>query len=1076
MKFRGVCLLIGAALALVIHGVVSEGVGADNKPATAAGAIPITFALEKPAYVTLVIEDGKGQRVRNLLAETFLPAGKNSVFWDGYDEGARDVKGGLERRRVTPGAYHLRGLTHDGIKMHYEMTVDNPGQPPWETKDGSGAWLADHSPPADVLTLPKGTPSPNGKGEASFLVCSTSGEAGSEFVWLNAEGRRLYGTNDGFWGGTHLSRDSGPNPCTDYYAYVFQSGQRDPDNFTIEVRGFKTKSGQIEKVAFFPRPKTLRTFQRDEAYGNDGVAVYNGRIVFAVTMLNKLVAADARTRNIVGTIDLVAPRAPFFDKEGRLFIITEGKVKRFGLVSNELKLHNEKTIVADNLVDPRRLKLDNQGNIYVSDWGTDHQIKIFNPEGSLLRKIGKPGGPQIGIYDDNRMAHPCGFDLDNHGQLWVAEGDLPRRLSIWKTDGNFVRALYGPTKYGGGGTLDPLDKTRFYYDDMGKGVEFALDWQTGTSKVKSVYWRSDMMSQYETLPGAAGVAPQRAFHFGGHQYMVSSYNGDLRFNQDRGMGIWRMDKYGIARPVALIGNAADLVNGLWGWRIKNRDDIVKLWEGPKPDNVLFVWSDSNGDGVAQTDEIQWVAEDNAIKDRHYSGGLGLEPLVHADMSFTTTFGTHVPSPKVDSRGTPIYDLKQRKRVGDINHFRPPQIAGDRIVTHGDGEDGTGWMGFDLQGGKRWRYTPTPEHLLGGPGAMIAPTRILGPDVTPKTGQAGPLVAINGEMGAVFLLTADGLFLQTLGGDSRQFPRISEHNPKRDWIIDNITFQQEHFHPTINQTADGNIYLVAGFQQSMILRLDGFENVRRHDFGQVTVGEKELAGIPATFKQNPRKEGRVTQTIALLKKPLKLDGTLSDWPTDTQWMPIDERASAAIALDAQNFYVAYRTGNPLALDNAGGDYRYLFKNGGAFDIMLGTNSQAPHNRHEPAAGDLRLLVTRSEGKTRAVVYRAIDPEAAVADKVLYESPVGKVSFDRVQLANDVSLAQKDGNFELSIPLKTLGLNPSKGMEFLADVGILRGGDGRTMKRAYWSNQNTTIVSDLPSEAKLQPREWGVWKVR
>ena len=39
-----------------------------------------------------------------------------------------------------------------------------------------------------------------------------------------------------------------------------------------------------------------------------------------------------------------------------------------------------------------------------------------------------------------------------------------------------------------------------------------------------------------------------------------------------------------------------------------------------------------------------------------------------------------------------------------------------------------------------------------------------------------------------------------------------------------------------------------------------------------------------------------------------------------------------------------------LDNAGTDPRYLFKSGGALDLMLGTDPKAPHDRRGPAAGD------------------------------------------------------------------------------------------------------------------------------
>jgi hypothetical protein len=123
-----------------------------------------------------------------------------------------------------------------------------------------------------------------------------------------------------------------------------------------------------------------------------------------------------------------------------------------------------------------------------------------------------------------------------------------------------------------------------------------------------------------------------------------------------------------------------------------------------------------------------------------------------------------------------------------------------------------------------------------------------------------------------------------------------------------------------------------------------------------------------------------------------------------------------------------------------------------------------------------LVTTAEGHTKAVLFREVAPGAAKADKVLYESPVGKVAFDQVRdVSEEIRLVQKDGNYEIAVPLKLLGLKPTKGMELLGDVGILRGREGRTMQRSYWSNRNTSIVSDLPSEARLQPSEWGLWKI-
>jgi len=37
----------------------------------------------------LVVEDSKGQRVRNLVSETFFKAGKHTLRWDGMDDHGR---------------------------------------------------------------------------------------------------------------------------------------------------------------------------------------------------------------------------------------------------------------------------------------------------------------------------------------------------------------------------------------------------------------------------------------------------------------------------------------------------------------------------------------------------------------------------------------------------------------------------------------------------------------------------------------------------------------------------------------------------------------------------------------------------------------------------------------------------------------------------------------------------------------------------------------------------------------------------------------------------------------------------
>jgi hypothetical protein len=81
-----------------------------------------------------------------------------------------------------------------------------------------------------------------------------------------------------------------------------------------------------------------------------------------------------------------------------------------------------------------------------------------------------------------------------------------------------------------------------------------------------------------------------------------------------------------------------------------------------------------------------------------------------------------------------------------------------------------------------------------------------------------------------------------------------------------------------------------------------------------------------------------------------------------------------------------------------------------------------------------------------------------------------------ISGSVALADHDGDFEFSVAVGVLGLRPEKGIEILGDLGILRGDGIQTTRRIYWNNLDTGLVSDLPSEARLCPTNWGVWRFR
>ena len=198
------------------------------------------------------------------------------------------------------------------------------------------------------------------------------------------------------------------------------------------------------------------------------------------------------------------------------------------------------------------------------------------------------------------MNNPNGLTIDSNDHLWVAETDFqPKRVSVWTLDGKRVNAFYGPAEYGGGGTLDPRDKTRFYYH----GMELKLDWDKGTSEVARVLFRPGPKDLQ--LPGGHDAGqPETPLYVHGKRYFTNCYNS----NPTNGAGVaflWQ-DRDGVAVPVAALGRAND-------WDLLKTDAFKWLW--PKGVNLkgdywanqaMFVWTDLNGDGKAQPDEVTLV--------------------------------------------------------------------------------------------------------------------------------------------------------------------------------------------------------------------------------------------------------------------------------------------------------------------------------------------------------------------------------------------------------------------------------------------------------------------------------------
>ena len=427
-----------------------------------------------------------------------------------------------------------------------------------------------------------------------------------------------------------------------------------------------------------------------------------------------------------------------------------------------------------------------------------HQVKVYSAEGAALRTIGGAGVPKAGPYDPNHMNNPCGLAVDSRRQLWVTENDYqPKRVSVWSLEGKLLRAVYGPAEYGGGGKIDPKDKTRFYYH----GMEFRLDWEKGTSTLARVIYRpapDDLQ-----LPGHhASGQPEEPLEVNGRRYFTNCFNSNPTNGASIAM-IWR-EVDGIAVPCAAIGRASD-------W------DVIKdrLPNAKKP--AMFAWSDLNGDGRMQPDEV-------TIEERQ-SGGITVMPDLAVTVSRLDGKSVRLPVKRFTEKGGPVYDLASAE-VLVAGAQGPSSSGGDQALVHENG-----WtiltvgpkpfapqsMAGAFQGEARWSYpslwpglhasheSPPPDR----PGQLIGTTRLLGGFVTPKSGEAGPLWAVNGNQGNMYVFTADGLFVAQFFRDVRQGRLWAMPQASRNMEVTDLTLHDENFWPSSTQTADGKIYLVDG---------------------------------------------------------------------------------------------------------------------------------------------------------------------------------------------------------------------------------------------------------------------------
>ena len=1097
------------AVASVVPKVKEENVPTDL-------LIPVKFTLPEDGYVTLVIEDKTGKRIRNLISETKFPKGDNIAYWDGTNDLGRDADAayhGLYKipfEFVEPGDYSVRGLWRKDVKLFYEFGIYNDGNPPWSTDDHTGAWLANHSPPQAAAFVPAAK-SPTG--EPAMYLGSYVTEGPDGLGWFDLDGRKKGGKKwiGGNWtAAPFLACDTGDKAVAGVYVYagsVWETGKKSGTN-ELRITALTNKADAPIL--------NLELEDSSKPYGDHigGIAARNAVVACSMTKANKILLVDAVGCKVASEIKIDSPKGLAYDPAGRLVAISGKNIVRLDVSAKDGK---RDILVSEGLESPSGLTVDNSGNIYVSDHGNSHQVKVFTSDGKFVRAIGKAGAPKAGPYDPLHMNNPDGIAVDSKNHLWVAEADyMPKRVSVWTLEGGLVKAFYGPSKYGGGGMLDSYDKSRFYYADEGKGtMEFELDWEKGMSKLVNILYRRTPDALKMPFRCAA---PETAFYRKDGGKTVRYFTNCFSTNPTGGHGtaFLYIERDHVLYPVAGMGRGMDWKDVFDNENFKSSlPEGVDFSEKNKNKNpFFFIWSDLNNDGQVQSSE---TSTHLAV-----SGGITVLP----DLSFCVArIGednknmqtVRFKPVEFTEAGVPKYDFSKKEILAEkVNG--PASSGGDQALVDDKGNAivTLGIAPFDRlsvcgtkNGVATWSYPNLWPGLHAShhaarptfPGEIIGVTRLLGEMFTPPNSDAGAMWGVNANMGNMYVFTSDGLFVSTLFEDVRQGKLWKMPIAKRGMDLEGISLHDENFWPTITQTPDGKVYVMSG-ATTCIVRVEGLDSVRRIPASTLKVTADDLkkaqeyqVAVEALRKQ---KEGGGVMKVSMDGFTPTMDGKNDDWPST--WVEIDRSGAGAnfnstskpydlrgaVAIADGKLFAAWQTTDPKLLKNSGEMPIAPFKTGGCLDLMIGTNPSAKADRTSPVAGDIRLTVTQVKDpsdkkgvavKTFAVLYRPVAP-GTKTEKVAFSSPWRTINFDSVEDISDKVQLVTDGkgNYEISVPLDVLGLVPKPGMRIKGDIGVLRGDGTQTVARTYWSNKSTSIVSDVPSEAELTPGVWGIWEFK
>ena len=1016
------------------------------------GVVKVAYSAPQAGRVTLAIDDAQGRRVRNLTAAQARAAGANTEAWDGLDDAGKPV---------PPGDYRLRGLVHDGIRANWLMSFCSPGNPPWTTPDGKGAFYGDHTAPQAATSA----------GDFVALACPM-GEGGQHLIGCDLTGQRLWGlANRTAFDGGHISL------ATDGTTLWVANDAKQSTIYRVDIATGRYSPWSLTHTDADGRTAPVLDYLVTEAPGytsarNLGVnlrsiAMRAGKLAVCLMRENKVLVLDGQSAAVVRTISVDAPRSVTWLPDGALAVLSGAQLLRIG-----------DGVAATPLGEPlwqeaAYLTSDAAGQLYLSLRDARQQVQVLSAAGAPVRTIGVLGGrPHHGAYVVGGMRLPGQPAVDRLGHLWVPEETHnPKRTSIWNTaDGALVKELVGTTGYAGAGSINPGDPTMGFSEQ----TVFRLDLKNGTSQPLASIGGSGQAD--ELFPPCVHNLTNRTITRDGRTYVFTT--DAARGADEVHCTLFDGKQW---RSAAHIGVVAS----------RDFNDADRKYAHPffaGHGGEIYLWVDADGDGRVQPAELSFaktVGGDEALQ--LVSNYWGQLPGPDGAVPYRTKRADRLvrfPIVGFNACGAPRYEFAQvevvklDQAISGGGNGEGMVMGGANGLIHVNQDP---LITVDASGKVLGTYPNrfcsvhgSHDAMAARPGYLIGPSSILG--TADLGGDLGGIWYLNGNLGENYLFTSDGLWIQGLFKDCRG-GYDTPAQAVRGMAVDAMTSGGESFGGNFVRTSDGRFLLTSCGTDARVIELTGLTSLKRFSGTFTYTAEQWRAAQQALDEKAAKANQPKRWSVPRTGDTIAIDGKANDWPELT-----DDKASVlligdnakrpigrvALRWSPTHLSIAWRvTDDHDQPRNAGQDERLLFKTGDAVDVML--------VGADPAGQ--RLLVSTLAGQPIAMLYEKHVAGTVEAARVPFSSPWRTIHFDRVSRPTEVSAAfgRISGGWfaEAQIPWSRLGITPKAGQELRGDVGVLKADRGGTVTvgRHYWSNGATNLVNDIPGEADLTPRLWG-----